>query len=82
MLKIIMQVIVFVVVGGVIASVGYVVLNIRDGRTTSEKIGDSIDALSDGVDEAERQMKSRTPGEKLNDAVKDVRDDIREKTNP
>lgn len=65
-----------------IAFLGYNVLNKQDERTTSEKIGDSIDALGDGVDKAGQEMENRTPGEKLNDAVNNIRDDIREETKP
>jgi len=70
----------FVVV--IVALVGYRALNMKDQRTTSEKMGDAVDAISEGVDKAGQQLESRTPGEKLGDAVKDVGDDIKEKSNP
>ncbi|MFA6280024.1 MAG: hypothetical protein WC612_04455 [Bdellovibrionales bacterium] len=71
-----------ILIVGVIALVGFRALNMRDQRTTGQRMGDAVDAVSDGVDNAGRQLKNRTPGEKLGDAVKDVGDDIKEKSAP
>ena len=71
-----------IVVVGLIAYVGYQALNMKDQRSTSERMGDAVDALGDGMDKAGRQLEDRTPGEKIGDAVKDVGDDIKEKSNP
>lgn len=70
-------VIAIVVVVGIIA---WGVLTMPDQRSTGQKVGDAIDTLPQGVDKAARQLENRTPGEKLGDAVKDVGDDIKEKT--
>jgi hypothetical protein len=77
-----LRTILVLVVIGVIAVVGYLALNTPDQRTTGERMGDAVDAISDGVDKAGRQLEDRTAGEKLGDAIKDVGDDIKEKTNP
>lgn len=62
----------------VIAIAGYYMLNAPDRRSASEKIGDAADELTNGADKAARQLKDRTPGEKLKDAAKDTRDDIKQ----
>jgi hypothetical protein len=60
-------VIVLVVVG-----VGaYAVLTMPDRRNTTEKVGDAIHDLPQGVDKASRQLEDRTPGQKLGDTIKD-----------
>lgn len=79
--KIIKAVFAFLVIS-VILFVGYRVMNTPEQRTTGEKMGDAIDAVSDGVDKAGRQLKDRTPGEKIEDAVKDVGDDIKDNRAP
>jgi gas vesicle protein len=61
-----------------IAAVGYFVLNAPDQRTTGEKIGNAIDELPNGADEAVKQLEDRTLGEKLDDAVKDAGNDLDE----
>lgn len=65
----------------VIGIIAWGVLTMPDQRTSGQKVGDAIDALPQGVDKAARQLEDRTPGEKLGDAVKDVGDDIKDKTN-
>jgi len=66
----------------VVAVLSYGVLTMRDQRNTTEKIGDAIHDLPQGVDKAERQLQDRTPGQKLGDAVKDTGDKIKDNTNP
>jgi hypothetical protein len=39
-------------------------------RTTSEKIGDAINALPQGPDAAGRQLEDRTKGQELGDRIK------------
>ncbi len=65
----------------IILTLGYYVLNAPDRRNAGEKIGDAINELPNGVDKAARQLKDRTPGEKLNDVVKDAGDDLKKSTN-
>ncbi len=57
--------------------IGYGMLNAPDKRNAGEKVSDAINALPNGVDKASRQLKDRTPGDKLNDAVNDAGDDIK-----
>ena len=71
-----------IVVVIVVAVVAYGVLTMRDQRSATEKIGDAIHELPQGVDKAERQLEDRTPGQKLGDAVKDTGDKIKDNTNP
>ena len=56
------------------------VLVMPDQRSTGQKISDAVNTLPQGVDKAGRQLESRTPGEKLGDAVKDTGDDIKNTT--
>lgn len=62
------------VVVGVIGIGGYYVLNAPDNRTAGERIGDAVDELPDGLDNAARELESRTPAEKLGDDIKDATD--------
>lgn len=64
-----------------IALGGYFILNAPDQRSAGDKIGDAINELPNGVDKAARELEDRTPGEKLEDAVKDAGDDIKKSTN-
>ena len=65
----------------VIAAAGYFLLNAPDRRTDAQKVGDAISELPNGTDKAVRQLESRTPGEKLEDAAQDMRDDVNNSTN-
>lgn len=58
----------------VIAGLSYVVLTTPEHRTVGEKIGDAVDHLDNGVDDAARQLKDRSPAEKIKDEVKDATD--------
>lgn len=75
------SVIAIVVLVLVVGVVGYYVLNAPDRRDSGQKISDAIDALPKGIDKASDQLKSRTPGEKLNDAAKDAGSDIKKSLN-
>ena len=55
----------------IVVGVGYLLLTMPDRRTTTEKVGDAIHDLPQGVDKAGRQLESRTPGEKIGDTIKD-----------
>jgi cell division protein FtsL len=65
-----------------LAGIMYGVATMKDERSTTEKIGDAIHELPQGIDKAERQLEDRTPGQKLGDAVKDAGDKIKENSNP
>jgi len=65
-----------------IAGVAYGVLTMPDRRNAMEKIGDAIHDVPQGGDKAARQLESRTPGQKLGDAVKDTGDKIKDNTAP
>lgn len=50
---------------------GYALLTMPDQRNTTEKVGDAIHELPQGIDKAARELEDRTPGERLGDAIKD-----------
>lgn len=58
----------------VIAALSYAVLTTPEHRTPGQKIGDAIDHLDNGLDDAARQLKDRSPAEKIKDEVKDATD--------
>jgi hypothetical protein len=62
----------------VLAGVGYYVLTMPDRRTTTEKIGDAIHELPQGVDKAARQLDDRTPADKIGDQLKDASEKAKE----
>lgn len=49
-------------------------LNAPDRRTPSERLNDAVEELSEGVNDAGRELKPRTPREKLEDEAEDLRD--------
>ena len=65
----------------IIAVIGLYILNAPDKRDVGQKVSDAIGELPNGVDKAARQLKDRTPGEKLNDAAKDAGTNIKKATN-
>lgn len=66
----------------VIALFLYMMFTSPDRRSGTEKLGDAIHELPQGIDKAGRQLEDRTPGQKLGDKVKDAGDKIKENTNP
>ena len=57
-----------------LAFLAYTALTMPDHRSATEKVGDAIHDLPQGVDKAGRQLESRTPGQKIGDAIKDNTD--------
>ena len=55
----------------VVVLVGYLFLTMPDHRNGTERVGDAIHDLPQGVDKASRQLEDRSPGQKLGDAIKD-----------
>lgn len=49
----------------------YSLLTMPDQRNATEKVGDAIHDLPQGVGKASQQLESRTPGQKIGDAIKD-----------
>lgn len=64
-----------------IFATAYIVLNRPDQRDPLQKVGDAIEALPQGVDKAARQLNDRTPGDKINDAAKDAKQDVKDFAN-
>ena len=64
------------------AVLAYGWLTMPDRRSPTEKLGDAIHELPQGVDKAERQLEERTPGQKLGDGVKDAGDTIKQNSKP
>ncbi len=54
-----------------LAFLAYSVLTMPDRRTPTEKVGDAVHDLPQGLDKASRQLEDRTPGQKLGDKIKD-----------
>jgi signal transduction histidine kinase len=63
-----------VVIIAVLAVAAFMALNTREDRTVGEKLDSAIHKLDDGVDDAARELKDRTPAEKISDEVKDATD--------
>lgn len=70
-----------VLIAAAILITGYFVLNRPDQRDPLQKVGDAINALPHGVDKAARQLNDRTPGDKINDAAKDAKQDVKDFVN-
>lgn len=54
--------------------IAFAVLTTPDTRTTGERVGDAIDRLGDGVDDAARELEPRTPLERAQDEIDDATD--------
>ncbi len=67
-----------IIIAGIAA---YTILYAPDRRDSTQKISDAIDELPNGLDKAARQLESRTPADKLQDAAQDATDDIKKSTN-
>jgi hypothetical protein len=77
----ILKLIPLAVVAYIVVYIGYNVLNAPDRRNAGQKIGDAVNELHNGPDKAARQLESRTPGDKLQDAVKDEKEDVKKALN-
>jgi hypothetical protein len=64
-----------------ISIIGYNVLNAPDRRDATTRISDAVDELPNGINKAARQLESRTPAEKIEDAAHDMGDDLKRTTN-
>ena len=60
--------------------IGWGFLTMPDNRSTGQRVGQAIDELPNGVDKAAKKLESRTPGEKIGDAIKDTGETVKEKT--
>jgi hypothetical protein len=59
------------------------VLTQPDQRSTTQKVGDAIHELPNGVDKAAGELKDdRTPGQKIGDDVRNAGDKIKENSAP
>lgn len=63
-----------VVVLAVAGFLGYQALNEPDHRSLGEKVGDAVDELDNGVDNAARELEDRTPAERIKDDIEDATD--------
>ncbi len=61
-----------IVVVILIAIVAFMVLNKPDDRNPVQKVGDAIHQLPNGTDKAARELKDRTPADKIKDNLKDA----------
>jgi hypothetical protein len=65
----------------IVGIAGYYILNAPDQRDAGQKIGDAVNELHNGPVKAERQLENRTPGDKLEDAAKDEKQDVKKALN-
>ncbi len=56
----------------IVSVVGYSILTKPDTRSTGERFGDAVEKLDSGIDDAAREMESRTPAERIKDEVQDA----------
>ena len=75
------KIIIIVSVAFIVTIICYNILNAPDRRDPGQKIGDAINELHNGPDKAARQLESRTPGDKLQDAVHDEKRDVKKALN-
>jgi peptidoglycan hydrolase CwlO-like protein len=61
----------------VIGIIIFIFATAPDNRTTGDKIGDAVDELPN-VGKAADQLQDKTPAEKLDDAVEDIGDKMKE----
>jgi hypothetical protein len=66
-------VVLIVLVVGVLA---WNAMRMPDQRTSGERIGDAVDTLPQGVDEAAEELGDRTPAERMGDAVDDMGENV------
>lgn len=55
--------------------IGYFLWTSPDRRNTGEKIGDALNELQKGSANAVQKLENRTPGEKIQDVAKDMKED-------
>ncbi len=58
----------------VVGVMAFNALNAPDTRSPGDKIGDAIDQLDNGVDDAARELEDRTPAERIKDDINDATD--------
>lgn len=75
-----MTMVIVVAVIALLAFIVYSMMNAPDTRTTGERVGDAVENLSDGVEDAGRSLQDRTPAQKAGDAVEDFGDKVERAT--
>jgi len=68
-----------VVIVALIALVAIVGMNMRHEPTAGERIGNAIDEMTDGMENAGEELQDRSPLEKMGDAVEDAGEEMQEK---
>ncbi|MCD8497923.1 MAG: hypothetical protein LRZ85_07515 [Alphaproteobacteria bacterium] len=58
----------------VVVAAGAYALNMPDNRSAGEHIGDAVNKLDEGVDDAARELEDRTPLERMQDDYEDATD--------
>jgi len=62
-------------------TISYYILKTPDNRNFVQKTGDAVSEMSKGSTKAARQFEDRTPGDKIQDAVQDKRQEIKDSIN-
>ncbi len=65
------KIIITLILVAILGLAAYTLMTTPDQRSTGEKVGDAIDKLDDGVDDAARELESRTPAERIGDEIND-----------
>ena len=63
-----------------VAIIAWAALSGPDKRSTGDRVSDAVEQLPNGVDNAAGELKDRTPGQKVGDAVEDAGEKIKEQT--
>ena len=66
----------------IIAFFAYGFLTRPDNRSVTDRVGDAVHALPQGVGKASEQLEDRTPGQKLGDSIKDAGQNLKDTTGP
>lgn len=65
----------------IVLGIGYYVLNMPDQRTAGQHISDAVQQLPDSPKNAVRELGDRTPGQRLEDAAHDAKQDAKKDLN-
>lgn len=74
------MIVMIIAVVALLAIISYALIQAPDRRTTGEKLGDAVNNITDGVEDAGRSMQNRTPAQKIGDAVEDAGDKVERAT--
>ena len=74
----VMKTVYLVVIVALIAIVAIVGLNMQREETPGERIGNAVDEMGDGMEDAAEEMQNRSPMEKVGDSIEDAGEEVNE----